>query len=72
MAVAKVSVACVAAVGFAAAFAFSRIYYAGHSKTPLRSLTAPPRYIRIVQQNLLQAGIVAPAEASPGAATSSS
>jgi hypothetical protein len=69
---AKAATVCVAILGFGAAFAFSRVTYAGHSKKPLHALAAPPRYVRIVRQNLLQAGIVAPAQAPPGAATSSS
>jgi hypothetical protein len=69
---AKAGTVCLAIVGFGAAFAFSRVTYAGHSKKPLHPLAAPPRYVRIVRQNLLQAGIVAPAQAPPGAATSSS
>jgi hypothetical protein len=69
---AKAGTVFVAIVGFGAAFAFSRVTYAGHSKKPLHPLAAPPRYVRIVRQNLLEAGIVAPAQAPPGAATSSS
>lgn len=72
MRAAKAGVAGVAVVGFAAAFALARVSYAGHSKKPLHPLAPPPRYVRIVRQNLLQAGIVAPAEAPPGAATSTS
>jgi hypothetical protein len=69
---AKLGVAGLAIVGFAAAFGFSRLAYAGHAKKPLRPLAPPPRYVEIVRQNLLQAGIVAPAQAPPGAATASS
>ena len=72
VAAAKVGVVGVAIVGFGAALGFSRLSYAGHAKKPLRPLAAPPRYVQIVRQNLLQAGIVAPAQAPPGAATSSS
>jgi hypothetical protein len=72
IAAAKLGVAGVALVGFAAALGFARISYAGHSKKPLRPLSAPPRYVEIVRQNLLQAGIVAPTQAPPGAATSTS
>jgi hypothetical protein len=50
----------------------SRVSYARHVKKPLRPLAAPPRYVEIVRRNLLEAGIVAPAQAPPGAATSSS
>jgi hypothetical protein len=69
---AKVGVVGVAIVGFAGAVTLSRVSYAGHAKKPLRPLAAPPRYVQIVRQNLLQAGIVAPAQAPPGAATASS
>jgi hypothetical protein len=72
VAAAKLGVAGVALVGFAGALGFSRVSYAGHSKQPLRPLVPPPRYVEIVRQNLLQAGIVAPAQAPPGAATSTS
>jgi hypothetical protein len=44
--------------------------YAGHSKRPLHALAAPAGFVRIVRRNLLQAGIVAPAQAPPGASTS--
>ncbi|MHB8471160.1 MAG: hypothetical protein ACYDCH_15620 [Gaiellaceae bacterium] len=70
--IAKAGVVGLAIVGFAGAFAVSRSSYAGHSKKPLRPLAAPPRYVQIVRQNLLQAGIVAPAQAPPGAATATS
>ena len=69
MTLAKAGVKSVAIVGFAAAVAFSRVSYAGHSKKPLRPLAAVPRYVQIVRQNLLQAGIGAPAQAPPGAAS---
>lgn len=72
VAAAKLVVAGVALAGFAAALGCARVSYAGHSKKPLRPLAAPPRYVEIVRQNLLEAGIVAPAQAPPGAATSTS
>jgi hypothetical protein len=72
IAAAKLGISGVALLGFAAAFGFARVSYAGHSKTPLRPLSAPPRYVEIVRQNLLQAGVVAPTQAPPGAATSTS
>jgi hypothetical protein len=72
VAAAKIGVVGVAIVGFGAALGFSRLTYAGHPKKALRPLAAPPRYVQIVRQNLLQAGIVAPTQAPPGAATSSS
>jgi len=48
---------------------FARHSYAGHPKEPVSALAASPRFVRIVRRNLLQAGVVAPAEAPPGAAT---
>jgi hypothetical protein len=71
-AAAKVGVAGVAILAFGAALGFSRLTYAGHTKKPLRPLAAPPKYVQIVRENLLEAGIVAPAQAPPGAATASS
>lgn len=72
IAVAKAAVAGLAVLAFGGTFALSRVSYAGHTKKPLRPLAAPPRYISIVRRNLLEAGIVAPTEAPPGAATASS
>jgi hypothetical protein len=48
---------------------FARDSYAGHPKQPASALAASPRFVRIVRRNLLQAGVVAPAQAPPGAAT---
>jgi hypothetical protein len=72
VAAAKAAVVGVAIVAFGAALGLSRVSYAGHAKKPLRPLAAPPRYVEIVRRNLLEAGIVAPAQAPPGAATSTS
>ncbi len=58
------------ALAFGAVMLFARVSYAGHPKRPPRPLAAPPRFVSIVSENLLQAGILAPAEASPDAATS--
>lgn len=58
------------AVVFAAAMGFSRMSFAGHAKAPAKPLSAPPKFVKIVRRNLLQAGIVAPAEAPSGATTS--
>lgn len=54
---------------FAVAAVFARHSYAGHPKQPATALAASPRFVRIVRRNLLQAGVVAPAEAPPGAST---
>jgi hypothetical protein len=50
----------------------SRITYAGHAKRPARPLSIPQPLYRVVRQNLLQAGILAPATAPPDVATSTS
>lgn len=52
--------------------ALARIGYAGHAKRPLRKLSAPSSFVRIVRRNALESGILAPAEAPPSAATSQS
>ncbi len=69
---AKVGIVGLAILGFGVALGFSRLSYGGHAKKPLQPLAAPPRYVQIVRQNLLEAGIVAPAQAPPGAETASS
>jgi len=58
------------ALVFGLAMAFARTAYPGHPKQPTTTLAAPPRFVRIVRRNLLQAGVVAPAQAPPDAATS--
>jgi hypothetical protein len=58
------------AVVFGAAMFFARQSFAGHPKSPAHPLVAPPRFVSIVRKNLLQAGVVAPAQAPPGATTS--
>ena len=55
---------------FVAGLVATRASYAGHSKRPLHALAAPPGFVQIVRRNLLQAGIIAPAQAPPGASTS--
>jgi hypothetical protein len=55
---------------FGAAAVFARHSYPGHAKSPAIPLGAPPHFVDVVRQNLLQAGVVAPAQAPPGASTS--
>jgi hypothetical protein len=64
---AKLALVTVAVVVFGIGVAVTRASYAGHSK--LRALAAPPGFVRVVRRNLLQAGIIAPAQAPAGAAT---
>ena len=66
---AKTILAAVGACVFAAAMVLSRHSYAGHPKQPATALAASPRFVDIVRRNLLQAGVVAPAQAPPGAET---
>jgi hypothetical protein len=68
--VAKTLFGVVGALVFGIVMVFARQSYAGHPKHPATPLTAPPRFVSVVRQNLLQAGIVAPAQAPPGASTS--
>ena len=69
---AKVAVAVAAVVCVATSMALARVTYAGHAKHPVRPLSIPQPLYRVVRQNLLQAGILAPATAPPDAATSTS
>jgi hypothetical protein len=67
---AKGTLAIVGAVVFAAAAVLARVSYAGHPKHRPTSLAAPPAFVRIVRQNLLEAGLLAPTDAPADAATS--
>lgn len=67
---AKGALAVTGAVVFGAAAVFARVSYAGHPKHRPTALAAPPAFVHIVRQNLLEAGLLAPADAPPGAATS--
>ena len=65
----KALLSAVAAGLFGVAMVLSRHSFAGHAKEPVTALAAPPKFVKIVKKNLLQAGIVGPAQAPPGAAT---
>jgi hypothetical protein len=52
--------------------ALARVTYAGHPKHAVKPLAIPPPLYNVVRQNLLQAGILAPATAPPDATTSTS
>jgi len=67
---AKVVIAAVGGVVFAATMGLARVSFAGHPKSPPRSLAAPPRFVQVVRENLLEAGVIAPAEAPADATTS--
>jgi len=61
-----------AAVLFATGMVVARHAYAGHAKQPAVPLAAPPRFVKVVRKNLLQAGVVGPAQAPPGATSAAS
>jgi hypothetical protein len=69
---AKFVVAGAALVSVGASMALARATYAGHPKHPSRPLAIPEPLYRVVRQNLLQGGILAPATAPPDATTSTS
>jgi hypothetical protein len=61
-----------AALLFGVGMVMARQAYAGHAKHPALALGAPPHFVRVVKKNLLQAGVVGPAQAPPGATTAAS
>jgi len=67
---AKVVLAGGGAVAFVLAMGLARSSVSGHAKPTLQSLSAPPRFLAVVKSDQLRAGILGPAEAPPGAATS--
>jgi len=62
----------VAVISVGASMMLARITYAGHSKHPVRALSIPQPLYVVIRQDLLQAGILAPATAPPDASTSTS
>jgi hypothetical protein len=69
---AKLGIGAAAVVSVGASMGLARVTYAGHAKHPVRDLSIPQPLYKVVRQNLLQAGIVAPATAPPDATTSTS
>lgn len=67
--VAKVVLAGTGAAVFVVAAALARTAYPGHHKRAIKSLTPPAGFVRVVRQNQLQSGILAPAQADPSVAT---
>jgi hypothetical protein len=66
---AKLALAAAGLGVFGAAIPLARLHYAGHPKRRPRALDAPQSFRQSVSNDLLRAGILAPAEAPPGAAT---
>ncbi len=71
-AVAKLVLAASAASVFVVAGVLARVAYPGHAKRGSRDLSPPPRFVHIVRQNQLEAGILAPTQAPPVAVSGSS
>jgi hypothetical protein len=69
-ATAKLALGLASAATFAVALTLARVSHGGQAKPVLQSLAAPPSFVAVVRQDQLQAGILAPASAPPGAATS--
>ena len=67
--VAKLVLAGVAATAFVASAALARVAYPGHHKKAIKALSPPHRFVQIVRQNQLDAGILAPTQADPSVAT---
>jgi len=70
--IAKAGIGVVAVISVGASMMLARITYAGHSKHPVRALSIPQPLYVVIRQDLLQAGILAPATAPPDASTSTS
>lgn len=66
---AKLVLAGAAAAAFVASAGLARVTYPGHHKKAIRSLSPPERFVHIVRENQLQAGILAPTQADPSVAT---
>jgi|SRR5690242_13777137 len=69
---AKIGVGLAIPAVFGGSIALARATYAGHAKHRSKSLAVPKSFYSVIRQNLLQNGILAPAEAPPDAQTSSS
>ena len=69
---AKVGVGLTIPAVFGGSIALARATYAGHAKHPSKPLAVPKSFYSVIRENLLQNGILAPAEAPPDAQTSSS
>jgi hypothetical protein len=66
---AKLILAGAAATAFVASAALARVAYPGHHKHGITALSPPRRFVKIVRENQLQAGILAPAQADPAVVT---
>jgi len=69
---AKLAALLITPVLFVTALGLARGSYASHPRRASRPLSVPPRFERIVRENLLQAGVLAPQQAPKAVQTSSS
>ena len=69
---AKVVLAAAGLAVFGVGMTLARGNVAGHSRSQLRPLAAPRRFQAAVRGNSLEGGLLAPAQAAPGAVTSQS
>lgn len=66
---AKLVLAGTAATAFVASAALARVAYPGHHKKAIKTLSPPHRFVKIVRENQLESGILAPAQADPAVVT---
>jgi hypothetical protein len=66
---AKVVLGGAGALVFVAAAGLARVAYPGHHKKAIRPLSPPGRFVRIVRENQLESGILAPTQADPSVGT---
>ena len=66
---AKLVLAGTATAAFVASAALARVAYPGHHKQPIKALSPPRQFVRVVRENQLESGILAPAQADPSVAT---
>lgn len=69
---AKIGLAAVGLAVFGLGMTLVKANVAGHSPRPLRPLDAPPRFQATIRGDALSGGLLAPAQAPPGAVTSQS
>jgi hypothetical protein len=69
---AKLALAGVGVVAFVASAALARAAYPGHHKKGATALSPPRSFVQIVRENQLESGILAPTQADPSVATSTS
>jgi hypothetical protein len=68
-ALAKLVLGGTAVAAFVASAALARVAYPGHHKKAIKALSPPQRFVRIVRENQLESGILAPTQADPSVAT---